>query len=420
MRLRIPRRLVTLKENTAMALETLRGQKTRSGLTMMGVFIGVVIVTAIASVLNGFRDNVIQQVEAFGTSTIFVTRFPIVFHDHSDRAFRSRKNLEEDDAWAIRDHCPSVETVSPVLEAPQWRSSARAGGERMENPFVRGGYPTVEKAWNLAIREGRFFTDVENEHRLDVAVIGSEVEKALFPGRSALEKEIDVSGNRLRVIGVLEKHREGPLGEGNHEDQVIWMPYGAFGKHYPRLDDHFIVVAAKPGKILEAQEEIEEVLRRRRKVRWNEDNNFELMTADSIIETFDDIVFGAVAVMFIMSSVAFMVGGVGVMNIMLASVKERTREIGMRKAIGGRRRDIAWQFLVEAMVLTGTGGIAGMLFIDVLGLAVRQWWAALPIATPLWGRIAGFAGSVSVGLLFGIWPAMKAARMDPIEALRYE
>jgi putative ABC transport system permease protein len=416
----LPRRLVMLKENTAMALETLRANKMRSFLTLLGVFIGVVIVTAVASVLNGFRDNVVNQVESFGTNNIYIYRFPFIGHNHADRNLRTRKPLSLDDAWAIRDYCPSVEYVSPGLEYPSILTTARAGGERMEGPVLRGVFPEAEKVGNVVIREGRFLSDWESQHRVDVAVIGHDVAKALFPGRRALEQTMDVAGNRLRVIGVLEKYKEGPFGEANREDSVIMIPYGAFHKHYPWADDHFIAVQAKSGKLSQAEDEITGVLRRRRKVRWDQENNFEIGTASSIIATFDQIVFGAVVVMISLSSVAFMVGGVGVMNIMLASVKERTSEIGMRKAIGARRRDIAWQFVVEAVLLTGTGGLLGMLFTDMLGVGVRHYWAELPIAIPLWARVVGLSGSMFVGLFFGIWPALKAARLDPITALHYE
>jgi putative ABC transport system permease protein len=417
---KLARRFVQLKENAAMAIETLRASKTRTFLTMLGVFIGVVIVTAIASVLNGFRDSVVDQVKSFGTNNVYITRFPFARPGNPDRSVRMRKPIALEDAWAVRDYCPSVAHVAPALEYPSWLTTARARGETMEGPILRGVFPDMERVTSSVIAEGRFFTDIENEHRMDVAVIGHNVVEALFPGQQAVGRSIEVSGNRMDIVGVLEKSKDGPFGESNSEDAVILVPYWAFHKHYPWADDHFIAVEAKPGKLAQAEEEITDVLRRRRKVRWNEENDFEIGTASSIIATFDQILFGAMAVMFILSSVAFMVGGVGVMNIMLASVKERTREIGMRKAIGARRRDIAWQFLVEAMVLTGAGGVVGILFTDLLGALIRVYWHELPISTPLWARIAGFSGSVSVGLLFGIWPAVKAAKLDPIEALRYE
>jgi putative ABC transport system permease protein len=403
-----------------MAVETLRANLTRSILTILGVFIGVVIVTAVASVLNGLRDTVVDQVQSFGTNNLYVYRFPFVHQGRPDANLRRRKPISLEDAFSIRDHCSSVKAVSPGLQYPPWLTSAKARGESMEGPQLRGLFPEAEGVNNLQVSEGRFFTEEENRRRIDVAVIGHSVVEALFPNRTAVGQGMEVSGKRLLVIGVLAKQKEGPFGERNQEDAVIFIPYGAFHKHFPWVDDHFIAVEAQPGKLSTAEEEVADVLRRRRKVRWNEENDFEIGTAASIIATFDQIVFGAVAVMFILSSVAFLVGGVGVMNIMLASVKERTSEIGMRKAIGARRRDIAWQFLVEAMVLTGTGGLLGMGFTDALGAAIHLWWKELPLSTPVWARVAGFSGSVSVGLIFGIWPALKAAKLDPIAALHYE
>lgn len=417
---RTSRRLVMLRENALMAFETLRGNVVRSLLTILGVFIGVVIVTAVASVLNGFRQSIVDQVTSFGTNNIYIYRFPFVQAGDSNRSLRSRKPIRLADALAIKETCPSVAFVAPGLEYPEIFATARSGGERMDSPVLRGVFPDAERVMNAVIREGRFLTAVENDRSADVAVLGHNVAEALFANRSALGKSLEVAGNRYEVIGVLEKQKDSPFGESNREDSLILVPYGAFHKHHSGMDDHFVACEARPGKLLDAVEEITELLRRRRKVRYDEENNFEIGTANSIIETFDQIVFGAVAVMFILSSVAFLVGGVGVMNIMLASVKERTAEIGMRKAIGARRRDIAWQFLVEAMTLTGAGGILGMMFIDLLGLTVRTFWASLPIATPLWARVVGFSGSVGVGLIFGMWPALKASRLDPVEALRHE
>ncbi len=414
-------RLALLKENALMAVQTLLANKMRSFLTMLGVFIGVVLVTCVAAVLNGFRETVVNQVESFGTNNVYIYRFPFISTSRPDRNIRRRRPLTLEDGLSLRDKCPSVRYVAPGLELPPWLApTAKARGETMDGPILRGSFPDSEKLLNASLREGRFFTEAENRHRVPVAVLGHEVAVALFPARRAVGETIEVAGKRYQVIGVLEKAKEGPFGAVNREDLVVHIPYWTFRKQYPAANDHFIVAQAYPGKLADALEEITVELRRRRKVPWNAENDFEIGTASSIIATFDQIIFGVVAVTFILSSVAFIVGGVGVMNILLASVKERTSEIGMRKAIGARRRDVAWQFLVEAMLLTGIGGVLGVLFADLLATVVERSVADLHLAIPLWGRLVGFSGSVAVGLVFGIWPAVRAARLDPIIALHYE
>jgi putative ABC transport system permease protein len=414
------RRLVLLGLNAWTAVEALWAHKLRSLLTILGVLVGVVILISIPSVLSGFQDFVLGRMQTFGSSTIYVYRFPMIRSDRSDPGIRNRKVLSLEDAWAIRDRCPSVGAVSPGLERTSGLTTARSRGERMEGPVLRGLFPEVERVGNAVVEEGRFFSEGENLNRVEVAVIGRNVADALFPSRPALGQDIDVSGNRFRVVGVLEKFKEGPFGEANREDSVIMIPYWVFRKHYPASNDHFIAVEARAGKLAEAQEEIAEALRHRRKVRGDAGNDFEMGTARSISGTLDQLLGSVVVVMFVLSSVAFLVGGIGVMNIMMASVKERTQEIGMRKALGGRFRDIAWQFLVEAVVLTGAGGLLGMGLAEALGLLLGHFWTDLPLSTPIWARPMGFGASVLVGVIFGTWPALKAARLEPIRALRYE
>lgn len=413
-------RLVALRENSLLAVQTLWDRKFRSFLTMFGVFIGVVIIVLVASVLNGFRSSVVDQVQEFGTNNIYVYRFPFVQTDDLSPDQRQRKKLTLEDAWAIRDMCPSVARVSPGVEKTEILKFAKYRGESMSAPSMRGVFPEALFVSNGTLAAGRFFTDAEVESRADVCVIGSQVADALFPQVSPVGKVMDVAGRKLTVVGAIEKHKEGPFGSSNDEDSVIFVPYYTFKKWYPFNNDHFIAAQARQGQMHDAQEQISELLRRRRGVKWNEENDFEVGTADSIIESFDQIIFATVAVMFALSTVAFMVGGVGVMNIMLVSVKERTAEIGIRKAIGARRRDIIWQFLTEAMLLTGVGGLCGILFSSLVVTGLNKVMPSLPASTPLWGQMAGFCGSVGVGLVFGIWPALKASRLDPIAALRYE
>ncbi|MEQ8766359.1 MAG: ABC transporter permease [Planctomycetota bacterium] len=413
-------RFTMLIENAKLAIDTLKSQKTRSLLTILGVFIGSAIIVCVASVLNGFRQSVIDQVEEFGTNNIYIYRYPFVRTGHLAPEVRNRKPLQMEDALAIGEQCPAVETVIAGVQARNANLTARYRGEEMQGPGLRGSFPEAERIGNLTLEEGRFFTDSENRHRSAVCVIAHNVVQALFPNTSALGKHIRVGGTRFQVVGVIQKLKEGPFGSANQEDNNIHVPYYTFRKIYPEQDDHFISARAYTGKLDTAIDQIEEVLRRRRKVKWTEENNFEIGTADSIIASFDQIVFGVLAVMFLLSTVAFLVGGVGVMNIMLVSVKERTREIGLRKALGAKRKDITWQFLVEAMILTGIGGLFGVLVGEGLMMAVSSLVEGLPSATPTWARVFGFGGSASVGLIFGIWPALQAARLDPIEALRYE
>ena len=271
---------------------------------------------------------------------------------------------------------------------------------------------------NADLKDGRLYTDIDDLHRRDVAVLGADVVKRLFANEDPIGKIINVDGHNFEVIGTLNKRKQF-LGE-NGNDRVVYVPYFTFRKYYPDAKENLITAMAYPGKLEQAKDEVTGLLRRRRNVKWSEPNNFGIASADSIIQQFRDIMGTVVLVTIVISSIGLMVGGIGVMNIMLVSVTERTREIGVRKAIGARRSDITWQFLLEAMSLTGAGGVMGILAGYTLSFLIRTLVPALPSTVPLWSAIAGFIVSVSIGLFFGLWPAIKASRLDPIVALRYE
>jgi putative ABC transport system permease protein len=420
MALRMPRSVQATWENTRLAFETLLTNRFRSFLTVLGIFIGVLLVVTVASVLNGFRQSVVDQVEQFGTNNIYLYHQPFVNIGRMSREMRMRKPLTVEDAWAVRDHCPSIEILTPMLDAPTFLTRANYREEEIDTPDLRGAYPEDLDVANRVLKEGRFFTEQENRHRQSVVVLGDSVNVALFPNGGGVGKKVTIDGRKFTVIGTLEKRKAGPFGSENEDDALFIAPYLTVQSCYPGADDIFIAVRCKSGLLDDAKDEVEQVLRRRRGVRWNEDTDFEVATSDSLIKSFDDIVFAVLAVMFLLSTVGFMVGGVGVMNIMLVSVRERTREIGLRKAVGARRRDILGQFLVEATVLCTIGGVVGLLVAEGLLSLISLVMPQLASATPWWARVFAFAGAGGVGLFFGLWPAWKAASLDPVEALRYE
>jgi ABC-type antimicrobial peptide transport system permease subunit len=408
-------------EDFKMALGALRSHKLRAFLTVLGVVIGVVTVMLMTCFIAGIEAQVVDSIESFGARSLFIYKFdPGIRLTRLTPEERQRPPLKLEDAIAIDQYCPSIEVVVPFIGPPERSISViRYRDQELYATDIRGTLPSYERVSTVGISQGRFFTDSENDRRQLVCVVGSFIADKLFPNINPLGKELIINEHKFTIIGVLEKQENmfASEGAGGGENNSIYIPFATLKKMYPQQEEIFILAQVLPERMEKAIDEVTELLRRRRGVPVDKPNNFGIATPESIREQFEQIVFGIFALMMGIASVALLVGGIGVMNIMLVSVTERTREIGIRKAIGARRSNITWQFLTEAMVLTGMGGVIGILVGWGLSKLVEL---VLPTSVPLWAPVAGLAVSVSVGLFFGLWPAIKAARLDPVEALRYE
>ncbi len=405
-----------------MALDSIRAHKFRSFLTVLGIVIGVMTAIIIASLLTGMRQSIVSIIEEYGTNNIYAFHLSTGFTNVSREEERTRKPFKEEDAEAIRRGAPAVETVASVLLVAWWDSTIQYQGKNYRRGQLQGVTANYADAANLSVAGGRFFTEAEDSNRRNVMVIGVNLVDALFPGKTPEQivgTEVKLGGRPFEIIGVLEKRKNAIFGE-NDEDNSIYIPYRTARELSPRSEWVMLVIRAKSGQLRQALDQVEDILRRRRGVKFDEPNNFDLGTADKMVQQFDSItgMIGLIAIAI--SSVGLLVGGIGVMNIMLVSVTERTQEIGVRKAIGARRKDIVRQFLFEAVTLTALGGVIGVLLSVAVSRLVMLLIPSLPASIPTWAVTSGLVVSIGVGLIFGVWPAMKAARLDPIECLRYE
>jgi putative ABC transport system permease protein len=410
-------------ENVRFGMSAMREHKLRSGLTILGIVVGVATVIAMVAIVTGFNNNVIGNFQAFGASRIDFKKYKDRFGPPGPETEeeRRRRNLTVDDVLAIRKACPEAAAVSTLAGYFDAEIHVKNGNLEANNPYVLGVdeyYPTAT-AYTIGL--GRFFTPAEVEHGALIAVLGGETREAIFPAEHPLGKEISVNGLRYRVVGVLEKKGEQ---FGYSPDNKVVLPYKTFEHQFGfqvRQDGvHISAVPRRPEDVDVVIEKATAVLRSRRRIPFNKPNDFEIDTPDQLIGQFRAITGGVTGAMILIALISLAVGGVGVMNIMLVSVTQRTREIGVRKAVGALRRDIVRQFLTEAITLTTIGGIVGVAFGTLASGLVRAFVPALPTAVPVWSVFVGLLVSTSVGLFFGIYPAVKASRLDPIEALRYE
>lgn len=411
-------------ENFKMAFDTLKGNKLRSVLTIVGVVVGVITVMLISSIISGINVAVEKQVESFGTTSIFLYKFDIGFHvGRRSQEERMRKPLTVEDAEAIK-KLPTIDTAVPFLDVSNDFFGGKIlvtgkNGKTSSSVSLQGTQPEIERTTSEVLLNGRWFSQNESDEKENVCLIGATVADEYFPFDDPIGQTLEIGGQQFRVIGTLEKREQlfGGGGGNNDQSNVIYMPLGAAKKLKPNEDDLFILAVAKPGMLDRAKDDVEDLLRTRRHVEFGKPDNFSMQTAASLIDQFKAITGGVFLAMIVISSVGLMIGGIGVMNIMLVSVTERTREIGIRKAIGAKQSDILLQFLIEAATLTGFGGVVGLFIGWLLTFLVKL---IMPSYVPLWAPIAGFCASVGIGVAFGLFPAWKAARLDPIESLRYE
>ncbi|MDX6386006.1 MAG: putative transport system permease protein [Blastocatellia bacterium] len=424
MKIRLPR--ILLRETLTMALDNVRSNKFRSFLTVLGIVIGVTAAIVVASILTGMRQSIVSIIEEYGTNNIYAFHLTTGPRTSTDRAERLRKPLTVADADMIRAQAPAVEEIA--VTAPNvgysggpFDDNISYQGRNYRWGNTQGVTPNYGGIVNVTIHEGRFLTENDEEQRRNVMVVGVNAADALFPGKQGniAGTQVRMGGLNWEIVGVLEKRKAGFFGE-NEEDNAVLIPLRTAQKVAPARGWLLFVIKARSGQLSEALTQSEDILRRRRNVKFDAPDDFDIKTADNFVKQFDGIFAMVGLVAIAISSLGLLVGGIGVMNIMLVSVTERTAEIGIRKALGARRRDITNQFLFEAMTLTFLGGMLGVIFAIGISKLVMFLIPSLPASIPMWAVTSGVSVSVAVGLIFGVWPARKAARLDPIECLRYE
>jgi putative ABC transport system permease protein len=411
-------------ENFRFAFLAVRAHKLRAGLTVLGIVVGVATVIAMVSIVTGFNNNMVRSFQSFGATLVQFQKFESRFGPDGDwETERRRKDLTLEDAFALKASIPEMRAVSP--ERYLWSTNVHVKYRDAETttPVVAGVTADYSMANNHFVGYGRFITESDFQHASAVAVIGEDVREVLFAREDPLGKLVDFNGMQYSIVGVLEKKGR-MLGHSN--DNFLLIPLSAFDRQFPFIKNshgdtiHIATVPYTPEQVPIILEKGRELLRARRHVPFDKPDDFAIFTPDKMIESFKAITNGVTLAMVFIAGISLLIGGVGVMNIMLVSVTERTREIGLRKAVGAFRRDIVLQFLTEATTLSVLGGAIGVVLGVAVPAGVKRAFEALPAETPLWAVLVGLLVSVSVGIFFGLYPAVKASRLDPIEALRYE